>query len=511
MKKVRVPWKKYVIIGIGLIVFYFISRLVNLTKLPIFTDEAIYIRWSQIGSRDASWRFISLVDGKQPLFTWIMMVYLKIIKLDPLVVGRFVSVTAGFASLVGIWLLTKELFKKNGIAFIAAFLYIVSPFSLMYDRLALYESLVSAFYIWNLYLAVVLVKNPRLDLAMIMGLTLGAGMLNKSSGFLSLYLLPFTLLLFDWKGKDAKKRLLRWAFYVLCAAFLSQIYYSVLRLSPLFSMIKTKNAVFVYPFNEWIQHPLRFLRGNLNGLLDWTMNYLTIPIFVSALLSAAAIVKNFRQKALLIIWWIVPLVGLALFGRVLYPRYVLFMSMPLFILSAITIYWIIMRFGKKVIGPVLISVFLFQSIILSYFIVTNPVDAPLPLSERMQLLDDWPAGGGIAELNTFIGMKAKAGKLTVYTDGTFGLLPYAIEIYYVDNPNVEIHGIWPLPAIIPEEMLKKAAEKPVYMILNQYNGMPDWPMKLIATYYKGKRQDRSLRLYEIDTPVSSRSASTSSL
>jgi 4-amino-4-deoxy-L-arabinose transferase-like glycosyltransferase len=419
-----------------------------------------------------------------------------------------VSVTAGFASLVGIWLLTKELFRKNSIAFIAAFLYIINPFSLMYDRLALYESLVSAFTIWNLYIAIVFVKNPRLDLAMIMGLTLGAGMLNKSSGFLSLYFLPFTLLLFDWKSRDVKKRLFRWFVFVLCAAMLSQIYYSVLRLSPLFNMIKTKNAVFVYPMNEWLHHPFNFLFGNLNGLLDWTMNYLTLPIFISAMLSAVVFVKDFKKKALLVIWWVAPLLGLALFARVLYPRYALFMCMPLFVLSATTIHWIVTRFGKKIIGIVLIGVFLFQSVVLSYLIITNPIEAPLPLAERSQMLDDWPSGGGIAEVNKFIGEKAKTGKLAVYTDGTFGLLPASIEMYYVDNPNVEIHGIWPIPASIPKEMLLKASEKPTYMILNQYSGMPDWPLRLIATYMKGKRQDRSLRFYEIEA---SQSASLLSL
>jgi 4-amino-4-deoxy-L-arabinose transferase-like glycosyltransferase len=508
MKKVEIPWRKYVIISVVLIALYFVTRLVNLTKLPIFTDEAIYIRWSQIGSRDSSWRFISLVDGKQPLFTWILMVYLKVIKSDPLFVGRLVSVSAGFASLVGIWFLTKELFKKNSIAFIAAFLYIISPFSLMYDRLALYESLVSAFSIWNLYIALLFVKNPRLDLAMIMALTLGAGMLNKSSGFLSLYFLPFTLFLFDWKGRDVKKRLLRWFGFALCAAVLSQVYYSVLRLSPLFNMIKTKNAVFVYPMNEWLQHPFQFLLGNLNGLVDWTMNYLTIPIFISAILSAVVVTRNFRQKALLVVWWSAPLVGLALFARVLYPRYALFMSMPLLILSATTIYWVIEKLGKKVIGFILLGFFLFQAIVLSYLIITNPIEAPLPLSDRSQMLDDWPAGGGIAEVNQFFGEKAKGGKLAVYTDGTFGLLPAAIEMYYVDNPNIEIHGLWPLSLSIPEEMLKKSLEKPTYMILNQYNGMPDWPMKLIASYNKGKRQDRSLRLYQVEA---SKSAAPSSL
>lgn len=53
-----------IFIGLFLVAAYFFSRLVNLTLLPIFTDEAIYIHWTQIAEGDAAWRFISLVDGK---------------------------------------------------------------------------------------------------------------------------------------------------------------------------------------------------------------------------------------------------------------------------------------------------------------------------------------------------------------------------------------------------------------------------------------------------------------
>src|SRR3989338_2009720 len=76
---------------------YLATRLTNLTTLPIFTDEAIYIRWGQIGLRDASHRFLSLEDGKQPLFVWLMYPMLKIFS-DPLIAGRMVSVMAGLGS-----------------------------------------------------------------------------------------------------------------------------------------------------------------------------------------------------------------------------------------------------------------------------------------------------------------------------------------------------------------------------------------------------------------------------
>ena len=198
----------------------------------------------------------------------------------------------------------------------------------MYDRLALYDSLVAAFFIWNLYLGILLVRRVRLDVALILGLTLGAGMLNKSSGFLSLYLLPVTLIL-------RRNRFLQWAGLTIVAAVLSQILYGILRLSPLFHMIAIKNLVFVYSLREWVFHPFTFIWGNLRGLFDWLIHYLTWPVFIASLSGALFSRRKVREALFLLLYCFVPLAGLAGFGRVLYPRFVLFMAMPLLPLAAL--------------------------------------------------------------------------------------------------------------------------------------------------------------------------------
>src|SRR3989344_4536572 len=106
------------IVLIVLTLIYFISRFYSILSMPIFTDEAIYIRWAQIAKQDANWRFISLTDGKQPMFIWLMMISLRFIQ-DPLLAGRVVSVGAGFMTMLGMYLLGKEMFKSNRIALIS--------------------------------------------------------------------------------------------------------------------------------------------------------------------------------------------------------------------------------------------------------------------------------------------------------------------------------------------------------------------------------------------------------
>jgi 4-amino-4-deoxy-L-arabinose transferase-like glycosyltransferase len=478
---------------------YFLTRLVRLTALPIFTDEAIYIRWSQIGANDAGWRFISLTDGKQPLFTWFAMAALRIFH-DPLFAGRFVSVGAGFVGMIGMFFLGNEIFKSKRIGIIASFLYLTCPFTLMYDRMALYDSLVAAFSIWNLYIAILLVRRIRLDIALIFGLTLGVGMLNKTSAFLSLYLLPATVILFDWSKKARTKRLMTWVGLCVLSAVLSQVVYSILRLSPFFYIVSQKDTLFVYPFSEWIKHPFLSLQGNLHGEFDWIINYLTIPVFVASLVPLLYWSKHLKEKLILFGWWFAPFFALALFGKVLYPRFVLFMAMPLLVMAASTVDWILQSVRQPLVRYAVLAVLFLPSFYISSGIIRDIASAHIPKSDVGQYINDWPSGWGTNEVVAFLQKESQKGPVAVYTEGTFGLFPYALEIYLVNNKNIEIHGVWPPPKELSEDMRVSASKKPTYYITNLTQGKPNLPLEIIESYQKGNNKDSHMSLYRVILP-----------
>ena len=58
-------WKKIVLTGAVILFFGILLRFTNLNSLPIFADEAIYVRWSQVMRAEATLRFLPLSDGKQ--------------------------------------------------------------------------------------------------------------------------------------------------------------------------------------------------------------------------------------------------------------------------------------------------------------------------------------------------------------------------------------------------------------------------------------------------------------
>jgi len=306
--------------------------------------------------------------------------------------------------------------------------------------------------------------------------------------------------LLDWQRSGLTRRLLRWVGLVGLAAILSQMIYSVLRLSPLFHMVSQKDAVFVYSLREWINHPLIFFTGNIKGLFDWAANYLTMPIFFLATLPVFALWHKPREKLLLYAWWFGPFVALALFARVLYPRFILFMTMPLLVMAASSLDWVVDRV-KGWLRAVVVVAILYPSIITGYFLVTNPLHALIPWSDKSQYITDWPSGWGIKEVNAFLLEQSKSGKVTVFTEGTFGLLPYAIEIYLVDRPNIEIRGIWPIPESMPQEIIDRARDHPTFVVFNQKQTIPPgWSLELVAEYQKGNRKDRKLRIFRVILP-----------
>ena len=93
-------FKPNFILGIILLALvYLLTRLPNLTSIPVFGDEAIYLRWSQLIKNVETLRFVPLTDGKQPLYMWLTVPFLKIVP-DPLYAGRFLSVLIGLGSLI---------------------------------------------------------------------------------------------------------------------------------------------------------------------------------------------------------------------------------------------------------------------------------------------------------------------------------------------------------------------------------------------------------------------------
>jgi len=473
LKKYRVSF----LIAAGIILVYLLTRLLTLTLLPIFTDEAIYLRWAQIAGNDPDWLFISLTDGKQPLYIWITMLVMKFIS-DPLIAGRLVSVGAGFTTLIGLFFLASTLFKRRSIGFLTALFYVFSPFSFVYDRFALYDSLVGSFFVWGLYLSVLLMKKLQLKTAVLLGVLGGMAVLNKTSGFFIVYLLPLSLLFIDWTKVKLQNKGIRILLLLGISIVLTYFLYSLLRISPFFYIIDEKNSLFVYPLSEWLKHPFRQLLQNTTGLTSWFITYMTYPLLLVIGYSFVVTKQFIKEKIILVLWFLLPFFALILFGKQLYPRYIFFMVLPLFPLASFSLYYLFQKKRTKYLSIIITLItFIFLAFI-DYKIVTNFSQSPIPEADKGQYYSGWPSGIGVKESTAFFHNEAKSKPIHIATIGTFGLLPYAYEIYLHDTENISIKGYWPIQSTPPRELVQTAKKMKVYVVF--YQECPSCPMKGVA-------------------------------
>lgn len=322
-------------------------------------------------------------------------------------------------------------------------------------------------------------------------------MLTKTNANFAFILLPFLLLLIDYTKKTWKKDVLKLIGLSLVALIIANAMYAILRLSPFFYIIEEKNYLFIYPVREWLMHPFTYFIPNLRALSEWTITYLTLPFSVLVLSAFLVGKKYWRELLVLLAWFIVPFIISALFFRLAYPRHILFTTMPLLVLGSFAFYHVIRlapKFWMKLLIPV---VFLVMFVINDYHLITDFSKAKVPIPDRGQYITGWPSGFGVAETVAFLEEQSQTQKVYVATEGTFGLMPYALEIYLKDNPNITVKGFWPINDTIPEEVLEASRTMPTYFVF--YQDCPACTAKGLAPQSWNVDTVISLQKIETDT------------
>lgn len=455
-------------------ILYFLLHLINLTILPIFCDEAIYIRWSQVMRAEPTLRFLPLSDGKQPLFMWLTIPFLKILS-DPLLAGRFLSVLSGFGSLVGIFLLSYELFEDKKTSLIASLLYTIAPFFVFFDRMALVDSMLAMLGIWIFYFAILLIRSFSPRLAVITGVTLGAALITKSPAIFFVFLLPASLLLAPWLNLKKKRKSGLYFIKVARLWLITYIFafgiYNLLRLGRNFHMIAIRNKDYIYSFQEILSHPLDPLKPHLGNLVEWLPNLLTWPIF---LLAIGGLIwlwwerEKWRETSFLFLLTAIPLFAQSIFAKVFTPRYILFTIWPLVIFAAHCLYLIQTKLKlRKYLFLLLILVILLPAFWYDWLLLTQPEKAPLPRKMRSGYLEEWTAGQGIKAIADFIKEKAKTTRILVGTEGYFGTLPDGLQMYLEKVPHLTVIGVGYPISRVHESLINSLVDNEVYLVVNQ--------------------------------------------
>lgn len=450
MKKLVRDWWLPIVFLSLLLVAAFALRVFHLTILPVFADEAIYIRWSQIMANEPTLRFLPLSDGKQPLFMWILMFAVERFS-DPLFIGRLLSVFAGLGTIIGLFTLTYLLFKNKWLSLVAAFFWAISPYAFFFDRMALVDSLLAMFILWTAIFSFLTAKTKRLDMAMLAGFTLGFAALTKSPAIfsLALILLTYGLVNLEAVWKVRLKTLIPLGLLLLVTFGIAFGMYNIQRLGPNFHMLTARTKDYVFPLSHVWTNPKDPFIFHFDRAIEWVRLMGPWPVLVLAGIGFGMnFKKKWQEKLFLLSWWLVPTLIQSELAKVFTARYELFTLPFLFILAA-TAFSLPKKATKiyslvKYAGILLMGVFIIQALIFDYYLLTNPQQANLPRSERSGYLEEWTAGTGIKEVADYIRAEHLAKpdmEIVVGTEGFFGTLPDGLQMYLQNVPNVTVIGV----------------------------------------------------------------------
>lgn len=479
-----------ILFAVIITVIYFTSRFQHLTAIPVFGDEAIYVRWSQIIKSVETLRFIPVTDGKQPLYMWVLAAALKFFD-DPLIAGRTVSIFAGFGTMISLFFasifianfssksidiktfIQDSIKKSHGLGLLSAFVYALLPFSFFFDRMALPDNLLSFFGITSFVLTILLSKFKRLDLSLILGIILGLTWLTKSPAIYFITLSFATFLVFNFKNTKSY-------IYPIISTIISFAIYNILRLGPQFNIIAQRNKDYIWSFSEIAKHPLDPLVPHIRDVFSIYSQYISIPVLLLSISFFFFFIYkkvDIKKKTLhleyfvILAWWLLPLLATAIVAKVFTARYILFTLPPLIILISLGINTFIkstISIFKNSFSQYCIIILIFAfNIFWMWNISTNPITKSLPSVEQ-GYISDWTSGWGIKDASAYLIERAKVANVIVGTEGYFGTLPDGLQIYTNQITQLTVFGVGLGFTTIPDKLIDaKNHGDEVYILMNK--------------------------------------------
>lgn len=422
-------------------------------------DEGIYIYWAYLFSTDPSLAYVSMQDGKTPLFMWITAV------LNPplnnfLLTGRLISVLASTVTLICFLIIGSKILNKKNLLIIF-FLFLITPFNILFSRLAFVDSLLGAFGSLAL-LTFVLFKESAaekkfylsLAISVLTGLFLGFAFMTKTTAriFLIVELLLFSFLIFE---NLRKKQFIRATFVTACAAVTAGVYFELigyLRIGAyrFWGMISEKESDLIFSLSEifnnvFVTHTYFTYLKNLPNFLEYFFVYFnTVIIFFFA--GAFWIIKNKKHRWLLFIPVFLT-AGIFLSAKIIASRYFTIIIPEFLLISAIGLAWFWNKKSRyfKIFSVLLLTVPAF----LSFKIIFQPASAYYPHNDLANFIDFNVNALGLNESieyllpekqNTAIGVTGIWG---VIEGVSLGFQEKGFEVHRLDNfivKNLSVDG-----------------------------------------------------------------------
>lgn len=418
-------------------------RLPALRALPVFGDEAIYLRLARIvRAAPLEQLWVSLRAPSAPLHVWFLGLALPL-SADPVLTGRLVSVFFGVLLVLCIGGTVDSIGRAFGddperspvAALSACSLAAISPFLVFNDRIARVESLFALETLLAAWLSVSIASRARpLAPALAFGALMGATMLTRQAVSYPLWLLPAVA--FVCRGRrDWRALVLPLGLAVLIAVLLWLPMLTVAAWPDLSTRI----------FHLGVTRPslpagerAALFGRNLATAAAAFWAYLTPPVFLASVAGLALLAaKRRRLFGFLAAWGGLLLVPAALFAVDYFPRYAVPAALPLLAVAGfeIAFAWTRLKgWTRLAVAALLIAWPLFD-------IARGFQDwkswCRLPV-DRRQFVSGWSAGFATQRAAAFLADVARSGPITVIVPHVSGNPSDAVWLLLDGNPAVRL-------------------------------------------------------------------------
>jgi len=332
----------------------------------------------------------------------------------------------------------------------------------------------------SFFITLLLVKFPRLDLALILGSILGLAWLTKSP---AIYYLVLSFTAFALINYRQPQKLI----YPGISIIIAFIFYNILRLGPQFHMIALRNQDYVWSISHLLKNPLDPLVPHLKDTVSIISKFISWPLVLLAVFATLRQKMKIQKSHLILLsWLLLPFVATTSLAKVFTARYILFVVPFLIILLATAL---------KNLPKTLIALALLLNLVFIYNLSQKPFDQQLPSTET-GYLEDWTSGWGIKQSAAYLKDRAKTVNVIVGTEGNFGTLPDGLQIYTDGTPQLTAIGMGLGFTQIPHQLIDaKNYGDEVYLLINRSRlSIPDHNSFTIIKQYPKPDGDQLLLL-----------------
>ena len=403
---------------IGVLLLLGAIPLFNLMGVPAFVDEGAQLQLIWRALEAGEW--LAPVAYGKPLEVW-PMVPLMHIGGEPLAAIRAVHVLAGMIGAVLVYQLARRM-AGRWTASTCAILFVLCPFVVYLERLALADILLCTLGLWVMLCVANFLQVPAWKHSAVLAVALVIGAVCKLPvGFVLLDTMPLAVMLMPreqrralMEGQVLRRALAAHAPAIVLALLVFGMAFIRMRrgLVPGFGLqdLIAIGAGPQYDIAATIGVARPTLAGELAAQLSWPVLLLALPG-----LAVSAFQPDWRPRWLLATG-LLPLLAIGLIPRFWYARYLLFTLPPLIICSVLgwrAITQRIPRFGRSLAAAILAvcAVLLGRQ---SALLVFEPSNARWSALDRFQYFEGWSSGYGFPEAARYV-LRAAPPRTTIYS------------------------------------------------------------------------------------------------